>query len=123
MPPIPTTLDEDVRAQIDALERRRKDLQDFQIPRLRTFIGPLTKQQQHAAELREDIEVFARGIEVSQPSIYPFRYVRHSSEQSLDITVDDQKGERNRRELRRIVDEFKAGLTRCVGSHSDCETS
>jgi protein transport protein SEC20 len=65
MPPIPSTLDEDVRAQLESLERRQKDLQTFQIPRLRSFDGALATQQQYAAELREDIEAFARQLEVS----------------------------------------------------------
>ena len=65
MPPIPSTLDEETSAQIDALERRQKDLRDFQIPRLRTFDGSLATQQQYAAEVREDIDAFARQVEVS----------------------------------------------------------
>jgi protein transport protein SEC20 len=65
MPPIPSTLDEDVRAQLESLSRRQKDLQTFQIPRLRSFDGALATQQQYAAELREDIEAFARQLEVS----------------------------------------------------------
>ncbi len=65
MPPIPSTLDEDIKAQLEALERRQRDLKDFQIPRLRSFDGPLPTQQQYAAELREDIDAFARHIEVS----------------------------------------------------------
>ena len=66
MAPIPSTLQADIRTQIDALNRRQKDLREFQIPRLRKCEGPLATQQQYAAELREDIEVFARQIEVSR---------------------------------------------------------
>ncbi|KAI0090487.1 Sec20-domain-containing protein [Irpex rosettiformis] len=101
MPPIPTTLDGDILAQVDALERRQKDLKDFQIPRLRTFDGPLATQQQYAGELREDIDTFSRQIEVGP--VYNYSW-------SLGIAVDDQKGDRNKRELRRIVDEYREVL-------------
>lgn len=92
MPPLPSSLDEDVKSSIAALERRQKDLEDFQIPRLRTYKGPLRTQQQYASELREDIESFAKQIE------------------DLDVAVDDQRGERNRKELRQIVVDFKKTL-------------
>ncbi|KAJ3555238.1 hypothetical protein NM688_g2692 [Phlebia brevispora] len=92
MPPIPATFDDEIKALIDNLERRKKDLQDFQIPRLRTCEGPLATQQQFAAELREDIETFSRQVE------------------TLDVAVDEQQGERNRRELRQIVEELKRTL-------------
>ena len=64
MPPLPTTFDDTATNTIADLERRHKDLQDFQIPRLRTCKGPLSVQQQYAAEIREDIELFARKLEV-----------------------------------------------------------
>ncbi|CAL1699491.1 unnamed protein product [Somion occarium] len=93
MAPLPSTLDEEATALIDNLDRRKKDLLDFQIPRLRDFKGPLVTQQQYAAELHDDVDTFARLLE------------------TLDVSVDDQKGERNRRELRRIVDEYQETLT------------
>jgi len=68
-------------------------LLEFQIPRLRDCKGPLTVQQNLAAELREDVDVLGRQIE------------------TLDVLVGDQKGERNRRELRRTVDGFLEALT------------
>lgn len=68
MPPVPITFDEATKTLIENLGRRQKDLKDFQIPRLRTCKGPLPLQQQYAAEIREDIEVFAKQIEVG-PSI------------------------------------------------------
>ncbi|KAI0703494.1 Sec20-domain-containing protein [Cytidiella melzeri] len=89
MAPIPSTLDDDTRTQLEILERRQNDLRDFQIPRLRSFDGPLATQQQYAAELREDIQAFARHVE------------------SLEIAVDDQKADRNRRELRAAVEEYR----------------
>ncbi|OSX61005.1 hypothetical protein POSPLADRAFT_1057949 [Postia placenta MAD-698-R-SB12] len=92
MAPIPSTLDETTRKLVESLDRRRKDLSEFQIQRLRTCTGPLPVQQQYAAELREDLDGFARQVE------------------SLDVAVDDQRTERDRRELRRIVEEFRAAL-------------
>lgn len=92
MPPIPSTLDEGARSLVESLQRRRKDLSDFQIERLRTCTGPLALQQRLAAELREDLDTFARQIE------------------NLDVAVDDQRTERDRRELRQIVDEFRTSL-------------
>ena len=65
MPPIPSTIDEEASNTIASLERRQKDLLDFQIPRLRDCTGPLTLQQQYAAELRDDLDVFSRQLEVS----------------------------------------------------------
>ena len=64
MPPIPSTLDEETSNIIASLERRQKDLVDFQLPRLRSCTGPLTLQQQYAAEIRDDLDIFARQLEV-----------------------------------------------------------
>ncbi|KAI0349700.1 Sec20-domain-containing protein [Trametes cingulata] len=94
MPPLPSALDEETTNLIASLERRQKDLADFQIPRLRQCTGPLTLQQQYAAELRDDLDAFARQIE------------------TLDVAVEDQRTERARRELRQVVEEFKATLAR-----------
>jgi len=93
MAPIPSTLASETKSLIETLERKRKDLLDFQIPRLRSCKGPLVTQQDYAAELREDIDGFARSVE------------------TLDIAVDDQKGERSRKELRQVVNEFKEVLS------------
>lgn len=64
MAPLPSTLSEELLTTIDSLRRRRTDLSDFQIPRLRNCTGPLAVQQQYAAELREDLDAFARQVEV-----------------------------------------------------------
>ncbi|KAI0763123.1 Sec20-domain-containing protein [Trametes elegans] len=94
MPPLPSVLDAETANLIASLERRQKDLSDFQIPRLRQCAGPLSLQQQYAAELRDDLDAFARQVE------------------TLDVAVEDQRTERARRELRQVVEEFKATLTR-----------
>lgn len=109
MPPLPTTLSDDTKNLIASLERRQKDLHDFQIPRLRSCKGPLATQQQFAAELREDVETFARQIEVC---IFLIAFINSHSMQALDVSVDDQKGEKSRRELRQIVEDFKTSLTK-----------
>ncbi|KAI0656886.1 Sec20-domain-containing protein [Cubamyces menziesii] len=94
MPPLPSALDEETANLIDLIQRRQKDLSEFQIPRLRQCTGPLALQQQYAAELRDDLDVLARQVE------------------TLDVAVEDQRTERARRELRQVVEEFKACLTR-----------
>ncbi|KAI0676488.1 Sec20-domain-containing protein [Trametes maxima] len=95
MPPLPSVLDEETSNLISSLGRRQKDLADFQIPRLRQCTGPLGVQQQYAVELRDDLDAFARQVE------------------TLDVAVEDQRTERARRELRQVVEEFKAKLTGC----------
>lgn len=92
MAPIPSTLDSETKSLIESLERKQRDLFEFQISRLRSCQGPLSTQQDYAAEIREDIEGFARSVE------------------KLDIAVDDQNGEKSRIELRQIVNEFKGAL-------------
>ena len=69
---LPSAIDEETSNIIASLERRQKDLVDFQIPRLRTCTGPLTLQRQYTAEIRDDLDVFARQLEVRLP------YVLHS---------------------------------------------
>ena len=64
MAPLPSLLDEKTTKTIASLERLQKDLSDFQIPRLRTFTGPLAQQQQFATELRDDLDLFGLQLEV-----------------------------------------------------------
>ncbi|KAK7441005.1 Protein transport protein sec20 [Stygiomarasmius scandens] len=93
MPPLPPTFDEETSQLIASARRHERDIADFQIPRLRDCKGPLSLQQNLATELREDIDAFARQVE------------------SLDVLVDDQRGEKNRRELRRVTEELKDSLS------------
>lgn len=65
MPPLPNTLDEHTLQLVESARRLQNDLQEFQIPRLRQCLGPLSLQQTLAAELREDVDSFARQVEVS----------------------------------------------------------
>ncbi|KAJ6588846.1 Sec20-domain-containing protein [Mycena capillaripes] len=92
MPPLPNTFDEETLQLIAGAQRHERDLAEFQIPRLRSCQGPLSLQQNLAAELREDIDTFARQIE------------------ALDVLVDDQRGSKNKRELRAIVDNLNDTL-------------
>lgn len=110
MPPIPSQLDEETLNLISSLQRRRKDLGEFQIPRLSTCKGPLATQQRYAAELREDLDLFAKQVEVRVhgPPDDPIS----TPEKNLDIAVDDQRSARSRGELRQIVDDFQATLAR-----------
>jgi protein transport protein SEC20 len=66
MPPLPNTYDNEIKDLIESVQRRENDLFDFQIPRLRDCKGPLTVQQNLAAELREDVDILGRQIEVSE---------------------------------------------------------
>ena len=65
MPPLSSTIHEETSNLIESLNRRQKDLQEFQIPRLRDFKGSLATQQQYAAELRDDLEHFGKNVQVS----------------------------------------------------------
>ncbi|KAI9437239.1 Sec20-domain-containing protein [Lactarius indigo] len=93
MPPLPPTFDDATSASIASIQRRQNDLRDFQIPRLRDCTESLATQQQYAAELREDLEAVMRLIE------------------SLDESVDMQRSERSRRDLRGIVEGFRMDLS------------
>ncbi|EIN08423.1 hypothetical protein PUNSTDRAFT_144022 [Punctularia strigosozonata HHB-11173 SS5] len=92
MPPLPTSFDEETVAVIDSLGRRQRDISTFQIPRLRDCNDALLVQQQLAAELRDDIERYARDVE------------------SLEASVPDQRGDVNRRALSSTVQSFKDEL-------------
>ncbi|KAH8101157.1 Sec20-domain-containing protein [Cristinia sonorae] len=94
MAPIPSVLPSEIQERISSLTRKEKDIFEFQIPRLRDCKGTLATQQQYAAELREDVDGFARDVD------------------GLDTEVDDLKGERSRRELRVVVSSFRDSLTR-----------
>lgn len=67
MPPLTVTsaIHEETANLVELLNRRQRDIQGFQIPRLRDFEGSLAIQQQYAAELREDLELFGINVQVS----------------------------------------------------------
>lgn len=65
MPPIPRKFDQETTDLIESIERRRKDIDTFQLPRLEKCVGPLSVQQQYSSELRDDIEILAKQIDVS----------------------------------------------------------
>jgi protein transport protein SEC20 len=65
MPPIPQKFDRETANLIESIERRRKDVDTFQLPRLKKCIGPLSMQQQYASELRDDVETLSKQIDVS----------------------------------------------------------
>jgi len=92
MAPIPNTLPEDALSLVSATERRYNYLIESELPKLRQCIGPLSLQQTLAEDLRVDTVALTRQVE------------------TLEIMVDDLQGEKNRRELRRIVDDFNKKL-------------
>ena len=68
MPPVSSPLFTEAKTSYEGISRRLKDLDEYQIPRLRDCKGPLTLQQQFAAELRDDTEALAKRLEVSELS-------------------------------------------------------
>ncbi|KAL4263625.1 Sec20-domain-containing protein [Pleurotus pulmonarius] len=94
MPPIPIVYDEEVTQLLESTQRRQKGIADFQIPRLRTCDGPLVLQQRLFAELREDIDLYAREL------------------QSLELLVADQRSEKARRDLQATVSDCQEVLAR-----------
>lgn len=65
MPPIPPKFDQETTDLVESIQRRRKDIDTFQLPRLEKCTGPLSTQQQYASELRDDIDILAKQIDVS----------------------------------------------------------
>ncbi|KAJ2914811.1 hypothetical protein MD484_g5609, partial [Candolleomyces efflorescens] len=88
MPPLPLKFTDDAANTIDSLERRSRFIQDESLPKLLACKGPLVEQQNLSEELREDLGVFSRQIE------------------SLSLMIDDQSGERARKELKGVVQKF-----------------
>lgn len=108
MPPLPDTFEAEISDLLSVARRRQTDLVEFQIPRLRSCKSSLSLQQNLAAELREDIDSFARQVEVRD---LPKRNTGCSRPyKALDICVGDQRG-KNRVELRQIVDSLQDALT------------
>lgn len=61
--PMSSAYDEAVQVH-DGLIRRLKDFQEHSIPNLRDCKGPLAFQQQLAAEIRDDMDIFNRELQV-----------------------------------------------------------
>ncbi|KDQ11792.1 hypothetical protein BOTBODRAFT_35042 [Botryobasidium botryosum FD-172 SS1] len=79
MPPILASPSLNEATQLwEKLNRRSNDIAQFQIARLRECKGPLSVQQQYAAELREDIDSFQKLLE------------------ELELLADDQEKESDR---------------------------
>ncbi|KAF8971834.1 Sec20-domain-containing protein [Flammula alnicola] len=92
MAPIPSRLPEEALSLISSAERRYKRIVESAVPELRRCIGPLSMQQTLAEDVREETVALTRQIE------------------ALDTMVDDQPGEKNRRELRELVNDFQQKL-------------
>ncbi|KAF5389539.1 hypothetical protein D9757_004076 [Collybiopsis confluens] len=109
MPPLPSTVDSVATQLVSSIRRREFDVTNVQIPRLKACPGPLSLQQNLAAELREDLDALARHIDVTSFVSFAKRHV-FNPHKSLDSMVDDQKGQKNRRELRTITEELRESL-------------
>ncbi|KAI5887057.1 Sec20-domain-containing protein [Schizophyllum commune H4-8] len=90
MAPIPATIDEETQETLKRTRRRQIDLVESQIPRLRQCTGPLAAQQALAADVRDDLDTFARLLE------------------SLSLIAEDSRSPN----LRREVDDLNKSLTR-----------
>ena len=64
MAPIPSSIDNETNALILDLQRRQKDLSEFQLSRLRDCRESIAVQQRFAGEMKEDLDFFDRQIEV-----------------------------------------------------------
>ncbi|EJC99303.1 Sec20-domain-containing protein [Fomitiporia mediterranea MF3/22] len=89
MAPIPQTLDDEIKGLIDNLNRRQKDLAEYQVPRLRGCKGPFSEQQRFAAELREDLDAFGKQIE------------------TLEVRAEDVVRKSDRVSVLQLVEEFR----------------
>ncbi|OCB90027.1 Sec20-domain-containing protein [Sanghuangporus baumii] len=94
MAPIPQVIDDETKAFIDNLQRRERDLVEFQIPRLRDCKGPLSLQQRLAAELKEDLDALVKQVEI------------------LEIRAEDVPRKSERSVIQQLVDEFRESSAR-----------
>ncbi|KAL5498981.1 SEC20 [Sanghuangporus vaninii] len=94
MAPISQVIDDETKALIDNLQRRERDLAEFQIPRLRDCKGPLSLQQRLAAELKEDLDAFVKQVEI------------------LEIRAEDVPRKSERSSVQQLVDEFRKSSAR-----------
>lgn len=88
--------DDHTTAAIDTARRRIQDISNFQIHRLRTCESSLADQQQLSAELREDMDNISRLVE------------------ELAVAIEDQQGEKARKELEKAVNEIRDTLSQYV---------
>ncbi|KAF9453589.1 Sec20-domain-containing protein [Macrolepiota fuliginosa MF-IS2] len=85
--------DDHTAAAIDAARRRIYDIHNLQIPRLRQCESSLADQHQLSSELREDMDNVGRLVE------------------ELAVAIEDQQGEKARRELEMAVNEMRDTLS------------
>ncbi|KAJ1307619.1 hypothetical protein OPQ81_001716 [Rhizoctonia solani] len=94
MPPVASPLFIEAQAAHEGISRRLRDLNEFQIPRLRDCKGPLALQQQFAAELRDDTEAIAKRLE------------------DFSTLAEDQERENERAQVRKWTSELYDELSR-----------
>ncbi|KDN45634.1 hypothetical protein RSAG8_04718, partial [Rhizoctonia solani AG-8 WAC10335] len=94
MPPVASPLFIEAQTTHEGISRRLRDLNEFQIPRLRECKGPLTLQQQFAAELRDDTEAIAKRLE------------------DFSTLAEDQERDNERAQVRKWVNELYDELAR-----------
>jgi len=112
MAPIPIRLPEEALSLISSAERRYRHLNELEVPDLRKCTG-LLAQQTLAEGVREGVMLLTQQIQVDLVIFHCLSFAHHlGGRQDLEMLVDDLQGEKNRRELRRIVDDFKEKLER-----------
>ncbi|QRW04036.1 hypothetical protein RhiLY_03035 [Ceratobasidium sp. AG-Ba] len=94
MPPISSPLFTEAQTTYEGISRILKDLNEYQIPRLRDCKGPLTLQQQFAAELRDDIDALAKRLE------------------DFSTLAEDQERENERTQVKQWVTDLSNELAR-----------
>ncbi|KLO13328.1 hypothetical protein SCHPADRAFT_809614, partial [Schizopora paradoxa] len=94
MAPIPSSVDNETNALILDLQRRQKDLSEFQLSRLRDCRESIAVQQRFASEMKEDLDFFDRQIE------------------TLGIACEDLERKSDRDVVSQVVAEFGAFATR-----------
>jgi len=92
MPPLPTTFSQPAQTLIESLHRKSRHLSETLIPELKGYSGTISKQQELSEDVRESVGAVAREIE------------------ELDAMIDDQRGEKTRRDLSNVVEEFRREL-------------
>jgi len=90
MAPIPSGIDNETNALILDLQRRQKDMSDFQLGRLRGCRESIAVQQRFANEMKEDLDFFERQTE------------------TLGIACEDLERKSERDVVAQIAEEFKA---------------
>lgn len=113
MAPIPSRLHADTVVLISTCEGRHNHISKTLIPELGACVGPYPVQQRLAEDIRDATAGLCRQIDVCRISVYVYGISFNLMQfylfflQELEMMVDDQQGEKTRRELEEIVKGFR----------------